>query len=248
MKHVLLFGNQGGSAEFTPKSLPNLVLWYDGLDAATMWQDTDGTTPAAAGEVVGRWDDKSVSAKHATQSAAAKKPKRYADGGVFFGDGAVTFLAFSTLTTTSVSPTFFVIYDVTSLNTANVLLGGTATTVGAGGTYTNLAGYSISRNGIGRQATEEPTDKGVVMYNPSMLRRNGAEASYSATPSAGATTGTPEGAYELYNVGTRENSTAAYPHRGRIYEIAVYDRTLSLSEMQAFETYAAAKWGITLVP
>lgn len=241
LMNVLLLGSQG-AAEFTPKSLPNLVLWYDGLDAATLWQDTGGTTPSATGEVVGRWDDKSVSAKHATQSDAAKKPKRYADGGVFFGDGAATFLEFSTLTTTSVSPTFFVVYDVTSLNVVSYLLAGTGTGVYAGGTYAGIAGYAITISAVIRSASEEPTDKGIVMYNPSMLRRNGKEATYSGTP------GTPEGAYALYNVGTRENNTAGYLHRGRIYEIAVYDRTLSLSEMQAFETYAAAKWGITLVP
>jgi hypothetical protein len=51
----------------------NLRVWYDAEDAATLFQDSAGTTPVtAAGQSVGRWADKSGNSNHATQASSNK--------------------------------------------------------------------------------------------------------------------------------------------------------------------------------
>jgi hypothetical protein len=76
-------GFAGGSSvrrfkPFTPASLfaaGEQGVWYDPSDLATMFQDTDGTTPVtAAGQAVARINDKSGRGNHATQSITAARP------------------------------------------------------------------------------------------------------------------------------------------------------------------------------
>jgi hypothetical protein len=71
----LLLGLLGGSSSFSPLSIPGLALWLDASDASTLFQASNGTTPAAAdGAVVGYWADKSGAGNHVTQSTTGNKP------------------------------------------------------------------------------------------------------------------------------------------------------------------------------
>lgn len=74
---LLLLNVLGGSAaDFSPLDIPGLVLWLDASDAATLFQDSAGTTPATAdGDVVGYWADKSGNGRNATQGTTANKPR-----------------------------------------------------------------------------------------------------------------------------------------------------------------------------
>jgi hypothetical protein len=70
----LLLGLLGGSASFNPLTIPGLALWLDASDAATLFQDAAGTTPAAAdGDPVGYWGDKSGAGRNAIQATANRK-------------------------------------------------------------------------------------------------------------------------------------------------------------------------------
>ena len=60
---------------FNPKSISGLALWLDAADGSTLFQNSDGTTPAtAASDPVGYWGDKSGSGRHATQATAGSRP------------------------------------------------------------------------------------------------------------------------------------------------------------------------------
>jgi len=56
-------------------SITGLAVWLDASDAATLFQDSAGTTPATAdNDVIGRWADKSGNGYHATQGTTGNKP------------------------------------------------------------------------------------------------------------------------------------------------------------------------------
>ena len=65
-------------ATFSPASLfatGEQGAWYDPSDLSTLFQDDAGLTPVtAAGQSVGRINDKSGRGNHATQSNAAQRP------------------------------------------------------------------------------------------------------------------------------------------------------------------------------
>ncbi len=45
-RYLLTVGKRGGS--FSPSSISGLALWLDASDATTLFQASDGTTPATA--------------------------------------------------------------------------------------------------------------------------------------------------------------------------------------------------------
>jgi hypothetical protein len=62
---------------FDPRSISGLALWLDSADASTLFQNSNGTTPATAtGDPIGYWRDKSGSGSHVTQATAANRPSR----------------------------------------------------------------------------------------------------------------------------------------------------------------------------
>lgn len=66
-----------------------MLLWLDATDPSTLFQDDLFTVPAANGNPIGGWKDKSGNNYHATQSNDDQRPER-ADG-VMDGDAAVRF-------------------------------------------------------------------------------------------------------------------------------------------------------------
>jgi hypothetical protein len=77
-RRLLLLGLLGGGGvapAWTPAGLPGLQLWLDAADSSTLFQDSAGTVAATdADDPVGRWADKSIQARHATQTTTANKP------------------------------------------------------------------------------------------------------------------------------------------------------------------------------
>jgi hypothetical protein len=56
---------------FSPTSIPGAVLWLDGGDSNTMFQDTGGVTPiTGGGQTVQRWNDKSGNSNNVVGSGA----------------------------------------------------------------------------------------------------------------------------------------------------------------------------------
>ena len=60
---------------FTPSSIANLAVWLDAMDASTVLRDTgSGFVPAANGEAVARWVDKSANAHILAQTTSGSRP------------------------------------------------------------------------------------------------------------------------------------------------------------------------------
>lgn len=82
---VRLAPTRGGEAVFTPASLfasGEQGAWYDPSDLSSMFQDSAGTTPVtAAGQPVGKINDKSGRGNHLTQITAGERPILGQDGG-----------------------------------------------------------------------------------------------------------------------------------------------------------------------
>lgn len=71
---VLLGQKSGGLRPFTPLSLAP-ALWLDASVASSLFQNSNGTTPATAdADPVGYWGDKSGNARHVTQATGTKRP------------------------------------------------------------------------------------------------------------------------------------------------------------------------------
>lgn len=60
----------------SPLDIPDLSLWLDASDEATLYDATTGGNPVAPDGLVARWEDKSGKEKHLTQSAAASRATR----------------------------------------------------------------------------------------------------------------------------------------------------------------------------
>jgi hypothetical protein len=74
---------------FYPTSVAGLYAWYDASDASTLYDATSGGSLVAADGAVARWQDKSGSARHATQGTSGNRPLRKA--GVQNGLGTLRF-------------------------------------------------------------------------------------------------------------------------------------------------------------
>ena len=60
---------------FTPTAISNCVLWLDGADSSTMFQNTAGTTPITAdGQTIAAWKDKSPNEYVFTQPTSGNQP------------------------------------------------------------------------------------------------------------------------------------------------------------------------------
>jgi hypothetical protein len=91
-------GTGGSGPAFIPSNLfssGEQGVWYDPSDLSSMFQDAAGTTPVtAAGQPVGRINDKSGRNNHATQTTAASRPLLQEGGGKYWleFDGVDDFL------------------------------------------------------------------------------------------------------------------------------------------------------------
>lgn len=73
---VLLLTDTGVAAPpFVPTDIAGLLLWLDGSDITTLFQDVAKTIPVTAdGDVVGAWADKSGNGNDVKQSTTANRP------------------------------------------------------------------------------------------------------------------------------------------------------------------------------
>lgn len=75
-------------SDWTPAALSNLLLWVDLSDAATRWQVSDGTVPAAAdGNPLGRIADKGAANHHYIMATAGARPTYETDGSKHWAEG-----------------------------------------------------------------------------------------------------------------------------------------------------------------
>lgn len=168
-------------ASFSPASLfaaGEQGAWYDVSDITTMFQDAAGTIPVtAAGQPVGRINDKSGRGNHATQSTAGARPILQQDAGSRWYlalDGTDDVLSSNTLTQLVAPWEFWAGVDITT----------------GGGILTNLFSLSQVNGVITTDSTEglfQRSDGAV--RNIASSSRIAAGTSYVATLTSGFTIG-----------------------------------------------------------
>jgi uncharacterized repeat protein (TIGR02543 family) len=220
-----------GSTVWTPASI-STVAWYDAADAASLWADTAGTTPATT--TVARWSDKSGNGFHLSQATSNRQP----DTGVntYNGKNVLTFtpataenlFTSSTLTWDNV----YIVCDNPDMSYGNrpTVLGGNTTTI-----YTMQfnntvvdatpdawigTGYYVNGNTTAASSTDA-----ALVASPTLIRRAAATSSDISIGS------------------DRQMSNRAW--NGNIAEV-IYLNGASPEDRQKVEGYLAHKWGLNL--
>jgi hypothetical protein len=249
------------SGRFDPRRLANLAAWYDASDLSTLAQNSDGTAAAAQeDDPVGFLRDKGPNGHHMTQSTNNNRPllklaAQNARAALLF-DGVDDFLL-NTARFLNGSPAScaFVAQRQTDnpLSTSSQIaavcssgrLGGAGETTFAAtlrstfGTPANLlrvAGSAARRNGNAALDTgSAPTDF--------MIGTGAFPGNVNAQT---ANDGVSLGAARDGNGNMGATSALNFRLNGRIGEVILYNRELSLAEREALESYLSVKWGITL--
>lgn len=247
---LLLLKVLGGGAAFSPLDISGLALWLDASDASTLFQASNGTTPATADtDVVGYWGDKSGNGRHVTQGTTANKPllKLAQQNGlntVLF-DGSDDFLSYAGVAAAVDTFTAFYVIRPTGL-VANRRI---AFSIGTG---TNGISFSSSGNTAGRigllfsavawadtttaYSSGQPYIVSVVRTGGiTTMRANGAQLSptFNSVPVT-ATTSTAVG----------KQLTANVVMSGDICELILYSTALSTSDIQTVSAYLDTKWAV----
>ena len=227
-------------APFSPTQISGCVLWLDGADKTTLFQDTGATVPCTTvNQVVGCWKDKSTTANNALSEDAVY----YSGSGIYFPALAGIYPNPGLLPNgTSDSTWFFVINTLMSSGTGMLLA--------SGDSGSSLRQFYISN---GYLAADESGNPGIVGTTPV---GTGSNVIFSCVESQtlGVLTGWQNGTqFGLndefsFNIGTSYAAIGtvygAYPYVGYINEIVVFNTALSDGDRQQIEAYLAQKWGV----
>jgi hypothetical protein len=246
---------------FNLRSLSGLVQWYDAADQSTMTLN---------GSTVSEWRSK-VGGVAVSQATAAAQPTLTA--GYYSGRSALTFdggdfLSNATLPIQINGFTAAIVFDETTrVSFAGLLVG-----IPPSGSDSSTAGgfrWSV-HEGANRptelfsSVTNNLDMRGPVISESSALGKSVAVATISPSSSGSESAvmrlnGTAGAADTLYNapinttgtlIGGRYQSgavDASYRFNGRILEVAIWNRALTLAEVQTFQQYANRKWGTNAV-
>jgi hypothetical protein len=242
----------------------NMVLWFDGNDSTTLFQDGGGVTPVTAdNQSVYLWKDKSIYATNATPvttSYSAVPKSTYgtqnSKNGIYFG--GTSGFQFSSANmpggATSNATYFFVAKQSSSSPPGQSFSAPTGTILFTTGDQSQSAALRTTQNNSGMQVyidgispsggsnwnSSVPYIQTLVVQSGQLIRRaNGLQLDSTAfTGAVAANTGTGR---------ISESFGSFYNYwNGQVYEVLVYNTYLLTSAMQQIEGYLAWKWGITL--
>ncbi len=223
---------------FTPLALSPIV-WLDGADGATVWQDTGGTVPAAFdADPIGLWQDKSGAGNHVSQATGSAKPARSSlatpSSLAFGGTQRMTRSSLTggaqaqplTVALVGFNVSNSTIFFASSTGGSQISRGTTATTLTAnwGAALTDTSVPDLS----GRKAI-------LVEVNGASSRLE-VGGVLETTGNAGALT------TDRLNVGASNVGSAFMT--GEICEIVVVGRILTVGEKASLQAYFAAKWSV----
>jgi hypothetical protein len=239
----LLLGLLGGSASFDPLVIANLALWLDASDSTTLFQASNGTTPATAdADPVGYWGDKSGLGRHVTQSTAGFRPllKTAIQNGrnVLRFDGTDDYLSKAFTTSAQPQTMFLVVSQTDGAATARAVIDGKALpdqhvfqVNAAADTTLIFAGTVLSGS------TTAPFSGQVfcLVFNgaSSAIYRNGVSVASGAVGTQTWQDGV--------TLGSQANQTLFWP--GDMMEIIVYNAALSPSVISSATASLITKWG-----
>ena len=245
---------------FTPNDLENCVLWLDGADLSTLYQDSAGTTPVTAtGQSVGFWRDKSVTKNNATQSTVGNQPTITFNG--LNGLSVLNFNGANTnyLSLTPTSPpagsstlTLFVVLRSTDSTSTQYFF--TWVSNAGSGLALQYLSSGLFRCFITASATAGSDNSGLFSINNYCIYSG--IAPYAPLSCWGWVNGTSmsgrsgtTGPYAIVSIG-RATIGASYtgsyvsPMTGQVAEIIIYLRALGNGEREMVEGYLANKWGL----
>ena len=261
------------SASWTPLQLPNLALWLDGSDAATLYQDTAGTQPITNNGAVARWNDKSGNSRNFTQSTSASRPTYVASS--INARGAATFNGSTSFMTagdrldvgTANLTVMTVIQHANTTQSASIIAKSRyAAAAGRWGLYrikdtssffaansSQYYGASTPSRYVLNTAADVDTSARLIGFDwvrtgttSQTLYNNG---SILNSVSGHATDSTPYDSTDELWIGAYQGTTGTIPAttdsylNGKIAEVVITATDLSTTERQALEGYLAWKWG-----
>jgi hypothetical protein len=234
----LVLGLLGGSASFSPLAIPGLALWLDASDASTLFQASNGTTPAAAdGDVVGYWGDKSGNGKNAIQATTANKPVMKT--AVKNGRNAVRFTAVDDNLSVSYGSTLAQpwTYWIVVVRTA-----GDYILDGAGSNRHIFFTVTPPHIGINAGAGLATTGVTATNWNVYTLQFNGASSKVRANGVEVASGNAGIQSIDTLIIGTRKSFDEGFS--GDIAELIASNTLATDSTNSAVESYLNAKWGV----
>lgn len=246
---------------FNLRSLSGLVQWYDAADQSTM--TLNGTT-------VSEWRSKvgGVAVSQATAAAQPTLTTNYYNGRSALTFDGGDFLYNASLPIQVNGMTVAAVFD----ETTRVLFAGVVVGAPASGNDNAAAGgFRLSvHEGTNRPAELLSLVTGNIDLRSPLVSETSALGKRvvvaRAAPSDGTNgngdfrfDGTAGAADTLYGVQTNTTGTliggrfqagavsASFRFNGRILEVAIWDRALTLDEAKKFEQYANSKWGTAAV-
>jgi hypothetical protein len=240
---LLLLNLLGGSASFNPLSIPNLALWLDASDTRTLFQASNGTTPATANnDPVGYWGDKSGLGRNAIQATAGSRPTLITAG--LNGRASVysNSLQFLTASAAIVAQPVTVVMVAKSTSSNGVLFTtglvddclwvSMSTGVNPAYAAPNTRTGSITRNDVAFVVD-------AVFNNPTSALTVDGQSASTTTPGVQ----TAKGTWGVFAFTAGDYGADAY-----ISELLVYTAALSAGELSLLRQYLGSKWGVTITP
>jgi len=227
-----------------PTSLAGLQLWLDASNASSLYDATSGGSLVASGGTVRRWEDLSGNANHATGSTGPARSVSAVNGrdALSFSSSRLDNAA---LNVSGENATLFMVVRFAASGFQIAGGFGTNSSYGALLLEANRSSGSHSATfGSDSEAFESRASGGsvsnvtkvfgaVIGSGTGTLYINGTSTATASMNSVNSTSGLVLGSY--YGI---------VPLSGLICEVVYLPRTLNTFEIDALQTYFAAKWGL----
>ena len=220
---------------FIPTDISGCVLWLDGLDASSITSSSGS---------VSVWNDKSGNGYNATQNTSGNRPT-YSNNGVVM-NGTSNYLSTSLTIPTNTHCLIAVHKPTTTAGNTSLIRFQTSTYVVFPYYSSQARGYINSFDGTTTAAgTSTLLENSVASTNNLIIANitSGSQLIYkNGTLQNSATATLSSGTSDPLTIGTYTNGTSEF-YNGTIYELIIYNTTLTNTQMQQIEGYLAWKWG-----
>lgn len=223
------------ATSIVPTDIAGLTLWLDASDSTTLFQNSDGTTPATAdSDPIGYWKDKSRNGSHAIQTVNGNRPLLRT--AVKNGKNVLRFSGVSDYLGSALSINMlhvFVVEYISVTDNYNTLFGKTA--------ITNLAPDTVLRRHLPASNRTWGHNNSSDWGPPANWQVNGTSNNLQSDGTWGVLS-----CYRDNNVvsGFEVSSKQYRLWKGDISEILVYDSRINGANLTNINNYLNTKWGV----
>ncbi len=238
-----------------PTDIANLVLWMDGADISTMWLDDAKTMPVTSDDdAVELWEDKSTTAHQVKQISAAAKPK-YKTGvqngkSAVLGDGGDDMgIQGTSCLTSTLNVSIFAVANVSSDDTIGTIFCNTFNDVERTVMFVDSRTANKTNSVVDTLA-----DASVVLTNTSDIDTEAVQQTFIRDGASlevwlngvSQDTDTVTAGSETTNDAIRvfAQHQALTKLTGHIFELVIYEASLSSVDRESVEAYLVSKWGL----